>query len=102
MRVRSRRSSWRGSLDATQNDSDGKTAEAGATGHAAATRAEVARARFHVAAQKEAALAAGGRPSETDAARMVSEFHARGGRVTVCPPAEDAPPGTGSDRGETR
>jgi len=63
-----------------QNDSDGRTAEAGATGHAAARRAEVGRAHFHVAAQKEAALAAGGTPSEADAARMVAEFHAKGGR----------------------
>ena len=85
-----------------QDDSEEQVAEAGATAGRAAKRAEAARARFHVAAQKEAALAAGGRPSETDAARMVFEFHARGGRVTVCPPAEDAPPGTGSDRGETR
>ncbi len=86
-----------------QNDSDGKTAGAGATGHAAAKRAEVARARFHVAAQKDAALAAGGAPSEAEASRMVAEFHARGGRVTVCPPADDAPPsGAESDRGETR
>jgi hypothetical protein len=84
-----------------QNDSDERPAEAGATGHAAAKRAEVGRARFHVAAQKEAALAAGGTPSEADAARMVSEFHARGGRVTVCPPAEDTPPGGGSDGGGT-
>ena len=85
-----------------QNDSDGRTTKAGATGHAAAKRAEVGRARFHVAAQKEAALAAGGSPSEAEAARMVAEFHARGGRVTVCPMAEDAPPVTGSDRAETR
>jgi len=84
-----------------QNDSDRRTAEAGATGHAAAKRAEVGRARFHVAAQKDAALAAGGTPSETDAARMVAEFHARGGRVTVCPPAEGGPPGGGSDSGGT-
>ena len=84
-----------------QDDSDEQPVEAGATAGRAAKRAEVARARFHVAAQKDAALAAGGRPSETEAARMVSEFHARGGRVTVCPPAEDAPPGGGGDRGET-
>jgi hypothetical protein len=84
-----------------QNDSDGRTAKAGAGGHAAAKRAEVGRARSHVAAQKDAALAAGGRPNETDAARMVAEFHAKGGRVTVCPPADEAPPGGGSDRGET-
>ncbi len=77
-----------------QNDSDGQTDEAEAAGRPTAKRAEVARARFHVAAQKGAALAAGGRPSEAEAARMVSEFHARGGRITVCPPAEAAPPGT--------
>ena len=85
-----------------QNDSDGRTAEAGATGHAAAKRAEAGRARFHVAAQKDAALAAGGSPSEAEAERMISEFYAKGGRVTVCPPADEAPSGTGSDRGETR
>ncbi len=84
-----------------QNDSDGQTAKAEAGGQAAAKRAEVARARFHVAAQKEAALAAGGTPSEAEAARMVSEFYAKGGRVTVCPPAGEAPPGTGGDRSET-
>ena len=83
------------------NDNDEPIAKAGTAGRAAAKRAEVARARFRVAAQKDAALAAGGRPSEAEASRMVSEFHARGGRVTVCPPAEDAPSGTGSDRGET-
>jgi len=86
-----------------KDDHDGQTAEAGATVGRAAKRAEVARARFHVAAQKEAALAAGGTPSEAEASRMVAEFHARGGRVTVCPTAEDAPPpGARSDRGETR
>ena len=85
-----------------QGDSDEQLVEAGATGHAAAKRAEVGRARFHVAAQKDAALAAGGRPSEAEAARMVAEFHARGGRITVCPPAEEAPPGTEDDRGEAR
>jgi hypothetical protein len=83
------------------NDSDDQIGKAGSTGHAAAKRAEAGRARFHVAAQKDAALAAGGKPNEADAARMVSEFHARGGRVTVCPPAEDAPPGGGSGGGGT-
>ena len=83
------------------NDDDEQVTKAETAGRAAAKRAEVARARFRVAAQKDAALAAGGRPSEAEASRMVSEFHARGGRVTVCPPAEDAPSGTGSDRGET-
>ncbi len=102
MRVRSRRSPRRGSLGAMQNDSDGKTAGAGVTGHAAAKRAEAARARFHVAAQRSAALAAGGAPSEADASRMVSEFHARGGRVTICPPADEAAPAGGSDRDGAR
>ena len=85
-----------------ENDSDGQDAGAGATAGPAAKRAEVARARFHVAAQKDAALAAGGKPNEADAARMVSEFHARGGRITVCPPADEAQSGSGGDRGETR
>ncbi len=85
-----------------QTDHDGRTAAAEATGRAAAKRAEVARARVHVAVQKDAASAAGGTPSEADAARMVAEFHARGGRITVCPLAEDAPPGTEGGGGETR
>jgi len=84
------------------NDSNGQSSKAEATGKAAAKRAEVARARFHVAAQKEAALAAGGNPSEAEASRMVSEFHARGGRITVCPTADEAPSGPGSGRAETR
>ena len=84
------------------NDNDEQVTEAGTAGQAAAKRAEVGRARFHVAAQKEAALAAGGSPSEAEASRMVAEFHARGGRITVCPPADEAPPGTGSGSGETR
>ncbi len=85
-----------------QDDGDGQATMMEATGQPAAKRAEVARARFHIAAQKGAALAAGGRPSEAEASRMVSEFHARGGRITVCPPADDAVPGSGSDRGGTR
>jgi hypothetical protein len=85
-----------------QDDSDGRTGKAKAAGLHAAKRAEVARARFHVAAQKGAALAAGGVPSEAEASRMVSEFLARGGRITACAPAEGAPPGHGSDPGETR
>ena len=85
-----------------QDDSDEQPVEAGATAGRAAKRGEVARARFHVAAQKGAALAAGGTPSEAEAARMVAEFHARGGRITVCPPAEEAPPGTEGGGGETR
>ena len=32
-------------------------------------------------------------PSEAEVARMVAEFHARGGQVTVCPPAEEEQPG---------
>ncbi len=84
------------------NDNDEQVAKAETTGRAAAKRAEVARARFRVAAQKDAALAAGGSPSEAEAERMISEFYAKGGRVTVCPPADEAPSGTGSDRGETR
>ena len=72
-----------------------------AAGRPAAKRAEVARSRFHVAARKGVALAAGGVPSEAEASRMVAEFLARGGRITACAPAEDAPPGGEGDRGET-
>ena len=85
-----------------RNDSDGQTSVTEATGQPVAKRAEMARTRHHIAAQKDAALAAGGRPSEAEAARMVSEFHARGGRITVCPPAEAAPPGTEDGGGEAR
>ena len=84
-----------------QHDSDEETAKTEAAGRHAATRAETVRARFHVAAQKGAALAAGGVPSEAEASRMVSEFLASGGRITRCAPAEHAPPGGGGDRGET-
>ena len=38
------------------NNSDDQIGKAGSTGHAAAKRAEVGRARFHVAAQKDAAM----------------------------------------------
>jgi hypothetical protein len=85
-----------------QNECNGETAKTEAAGRHAATRAEVARVRFHVAAQKGAALAAGGVPSEAEAARMVAEFHAKGGRITICPPADDEPPGRERDRGGNR
>jgi hypothetical protein len=85
-----------------QDDSDLQTAKAEAVGRYAAKRAEVTRARFHIAAQKGAASAAGGKPSEAEASRMVAEFHARGGRITVCPPADEAPPGTEGGRSESR
>lgn len=62
----------------------------------AATRADAIRERFRrsqaVAAQGARARAAGGPPNEEEAARLVTEFHAQGGRVTVCPPAADDPP----------
>lgn len=84
-----------------QNDSDGQNAKAEAAGQRAAKRAEVTRSRFQVAAQRDAALAAGGAPSEAEASRMVAEFLAGGGRITACAPAEDAPTGGEGDRGET-
>jgi hypothetical protein len=42
-----------------------------------------------IAAQRARIEATGGKPSEDEAARMVSEFHARGGQVTICPPPDD-------------
>jgi hypothetical protein len=68
----------------------------------AATRADMYRERFRraqvITAQAARARAAGGTPSEDEAARLVAEYKARGGRVTVCPLAEDEPPGTGTIR----
>jgi hypothetical protein len=43
-----------------------------------------------IAAQRARIEATGGKPSEGEAARMVSEFHARGGQVTICPPPDDS------------
>jgi hypothetical protein len=64
---------------------------------AATTRAEAQRERFRrsqiIAAQAARARAAGGKPSADEAARLVAEFHAQGGQVTVCPTAEEEPPG---------
>ncbi|WP_137181755.1 hypothetical protein [Roseomonas sp. AR75] len=66
------------------------------------SRAEAYRERFRqsqaIAAQVARARAAGGQPSESEAARLVAEFHARGGKVTVCPQPEETPP-TDSGRG---
>jgi hypothetical protein len=71
---------------------------------AATRRTDSSRERFRraqvVATQIARSRAAGGKPSEAEAARLVAEFHAGGGRVTVCPPAEDGPPGTERGRGE--
>jgi hypothetical protein len=69
------------------------TIEAGGN-DAASRRAEAYRERFRrsqvIASKIAQARAAGGAPSETDAARLVAEFHARGGNVTVCPQVDPA------------
>ena len=61
----------------------------------AAVRADAVRERIRraqaIAAQAARAQAAGGPPSEDEAARLVTEFHAQGRRVTICPPAADEP-----------
>ena len=60
---------------------------------AAETRSEAYRQRLRqaqvIAAQVARARAAGALPSESDAERLIAEFHARGGLVTVCPPPDD-------------
>lgn len=70
---------------------------------AATSRAEAYRERFRraqlIAAKAARARAAGGTPGDAEAARLIAEFHARGGEVTVCPPIEDEPPGTARGRG---
>jgi len=54
-----------------------------------ARRAEMQRTRFRVAEQRARSEQAGGKPSEDEAARMLAEFYARGGQVTVVPPADE-------------
>jgi hypothetical protein len=65
---------------------------------AATKRVERQHERFRVAQQRARSEAAGGKPTEGEAARMVAEFYARGGRVTVIPPVEDPAPGN-ADKG---
>jgi hypothetical protein len=48
-----------------------------------------------IAAQVARARAAGGQPSESEAARLVAEFHARGGQVTVLPEVDASQPAEG-------
>jgi hypothetical protein len=55
-----------------------------------ARRAEMQRTRFRIAEQRARSEQAGGKPSDDEAARMVAEFYARGGQVTVVPPVEEA------------
>ena len=54
-------------------------------------RAEAARARL----RRCRAL---GRPTDAEVARMVAEFHARGGKVTVCAPVYLVPVNNGVGR----
>ncbi len=54
-----------------------------------ARRAEMQRTRFRIAEQRARSEQAGGKPSEDEAARMLAEFYARGGQVTVVPPADE-------------
>lgn len=46
--------------------------------------------------------AAGPAPDEGEVARLVAEFHARGGRVTLCPPAHALPVHNGAGREAAR
>ena len=55
-----------------------------------------------IAAQRARIEATGGKPSEDEAARMVSEFHARGGQVIVCPPPDDSVTDGEPDHGKRR
>lgn len=88
-----------------QSDSDHKSSEieTPAETPAATTRADAYRERFRrtqaIAAQVARARAAGGQPSENEAARLIAEFHARGGQVTVCPQPEEVLP-VEKDRGK--
>ena len=69
-------------------------------------RAERLRERMRlsqtIAAQRARIEATGGKPSEDEAARMVSEFHARGGQVTFCPPSDDSVTDSETGHGKRR
>jgi hypothetical protein len=58
---------------------------------AADARRERLRLSQTVAGQVARFRAAGAAPSDDEAARLVAEFQARGGRVTVIPEVVDAP-----------
>jgi len=74
------------------DDTNGQITKADAKTQSQLDRAERYRERFRrtqaIAAQKSRMGAAGGKPSDDAAAGMIADFFARGGLVTVCPPAE--------------
>ena len=75
------------------DDINDKVIKTDAKAQSGLARAERYRERFRlsrtIAAQRARIEATGGKPTEDEAARMVSEFHARGGQVTICPPPDD-------------
>jgi hypothetical protein len=93
-----------------QSDSDNQAPEAPdavpatapARAPASAARSDAQRERLRqsqiIAAQVARARTAGGQPSDDEVARLVAEFHARGGQVTTHPEPE-APPLPEPDRG---
>lgn len=71
------------------NDESGKFEAAAQQGLDRAERYRERMRRAQMIAAKKARMeASGGRPGEEEAARMVAEFHARGGQITPCPPAD--------------
>src|SRR4051794_19133117 len=69
-------------------------------------RAERLRERIRlsqtITAHRARIEAAGGKPSEDETARMISEFLARGGQVTICPPSDDTPTNSEPDQSKRR
>jgi hypothetical protein len=68
---------------------------------AAAQRHEANRERFRqskIIAEKVARARALAPLNEDEAARLVAEFQAQGGQVTVCPSVEDEPSNAGTIR----
>jgi hypothetical protein len=72
---------------ATATDSNGKTPSG--PDRAGRLRERI-RLSQTIAAQRARIEATGGKPSNDEAERMVSEFHARGGQVIICPPPDDS------------
>jgi hypothetical protein len=79
--------------------------EAAPAGFGENARTTMVRERFRksqvMAAHAAPARSAGGAPSESEAARLVAEFHARSGQVSFCPPAGETASGAGQAGTET-
>lgn len=89
-----------------QDDISDQTIPTEAKAQSGLDRAERLRDRIrlsqNITAHRARIEATGGKPGEDETARMISEFLARGGQVTICPPADDTPANSELDQGKRR